>query len=86
MNGLTHWIAVRVFDFAFEDIASRVKIPQRLRHLFAFDEQEPSVDPKFRERVLAAASAALCDFAFVVREDQVFAAGVDVDYVTAEKL
>ena len=66
---------------AFEhQIAQRKKIARALRHLLAFNQQEPGVKPEVRE-LLAGERLGLCDFIFMVREDQVFAAGVQVKAV-----
>ncbi len=66
---------------AAENVAGGEEVALRLRHLFAFDHQEAGVHPEVREAIVARRSTRLRDLAFVMRKDEVFAAGVDVDHV-----
>ena len=60
------------------EVAQRVEVAERLRHLLAFHQQKLGVQPEARER-LAGERLRLRDFVLVMREDQVDAAGVDVE-------
>ena len=62
---------------AAQQVAQGEVVAQRLGHLLAFHHEELGVQPEARER-LAGERFRLRDFVFVVREDQVDAAGVDV--------
>ena len=67
-----------------DDVGNRVGVAERLRHLLLVDDQILDVHPEARER-LAGRAFALRDLVLVVREDQVDAAGVDVDRRLAEQ-
>ena len=56
-------------------VAQGKKIAQAFGHLFAFDQQKSRVKPKMG-KWLAGECLRLRDFVFVMRENQVFAAGV----------
>src|ERR1700694_5656580 len=61
-----------------KQVAEREEAPQTLRHLLAFTQQEAGMKPKLRER-LAGIGFGLRDFVFVMREDEIFAARVQVE-------
>ena len=61
-----------------QQVAEGVEVALGLRHLLAFDEQEADVHPVAREG-LAGGGFGLGDLVFVVREHEVFAAGVEVE-------
>src|SRR5690606_29630812 len=67
-----------------EHISRGVEVSLRLRHLLALDEKEAHVKPKAREMLLAGRAARLRDLAFMMREDQILAAGVDIDDLAPE--
>ena len=60
------------------EVFERVKIAERLGHLPAIDEEVRDVEP-VRGEVAATGALALGDFVFVVRENQIDAAGVEVE-------
>ncbi len=62
----------------FEKVAQRVEIPRRLRHLGAFNQEVLRMNPVAHKR-LAVRRLALRDFVFMVRENKVNAAGMDID-------
>jgi len=64
-----------------QQIAQRVEVAFGLRHLLAFDKKEAHMEPMPREGVVSCGFA-LGDFVLVVREHQVFAAGVQIEAVT----
>ena len=66
-----------------QQVAEGVEVALGLRHLLAFDEQEADVHPVADEG-LAAGGFGLGDLVLVVREHEVFAAGVEVDVVAEE--
>ena len=61
-----------------QQVAQGVEIAERLGHLLGIDQQVLGVQPVAHER-LAGGGFGLRDLVFVVREDQVHAAGVDVE-------
>ena len=63
---------------AFVNIADGEKIAQRLGHFLFVDIHESVVDPVF-DRRFPRRTAGLGDFIFVMREDQVFAAAMNVE-------
>ncbi len=71
-------------DFAFKHIAHGEEIALAFGHFFAFDEQEARVHPEAGEVRFTGGAAGLCDFAFVMGEDVVFAAGVNIDDIFAQ--
>ena len=60
----------------------RDEIPGRLRHLLAFDLKKAVVHPVIRHRGRAMCATRLRDLVFMVREDQIEAAAVNVEDVT----
>ena len=68
---------------AEEEVAEGVEVALGLGHLFAFDEEEADVHPVAGEG-LAGGALGLGDLVFVVREHEVFAAGVEVEVVAEE--
>ncbi len=65
----------------FGEVFQGVKIAKRLRHFSAIDHQMRDVEPG-RGEVAPAGAAALGNFVFVVREDQIDAAAVEVEGFT----
>src|SRR5438270_11653737 len=64
---------------AFQNqISQSVKVSQTFRHLLAFHQQEASMKPEVRKR-LASSGFRLGNFVFVMRKNQVFAAGMQVE-------
>src|SRR5437660_3923829 len=61
-----------------EQVANRIEVAFRLRHLLAFDQQEFSMDPEPDER-LPGRAFRLCNLVFMVREDQIDPAAVYVE-------
>src|SRR2546427_276780 len=59
-------------------VAERIEVSETLAHLLAFDKQVRVVQP-ISDKRLAGGGLALGDFVFVVREDKVFAAAMDVE-------
>ena len=59
-------------------IAEGEEISQALRHLLAFHQQKAGVKPEVREG-LSGERLGLGDFVFVMRENQIFTAGVQVE-------
>ena len=66
-----------------QQVAEGVEVALGLGHLAAFDEQEADVHPVAGEG-LAGGAFGLGDLVFVVREHEVFAAGVEVEGVAEE--
>ena len=64
-----------------EEVAQRVEIAQALGHLLPLDDEVRRMQPEPAER-FAGGRFALGDFIFMVREDQVHAAGVDIQRLT----
>ncbi len=62
-----------------QQLIDRHEIPQALGHLLPFDLQEAVVHPDLRHDAGAEGAARLGDLVFVVREDQVQPAAVDVE-------
>ena len=69
---------------ALDHVGDGEDVAERLRHLLVLDQQVLEVHPEARE-LLAGGALALRDLVLVVREDQVDAAGVDVDRRSAEQ-
>ena len=63
-----------------QQVAEGEEVALGFRHLLAFDEQEANVEPMAREG-LVRGGFGLGDLIFVVREHEVFAAGVEVEGV-----
>ena len=63
-----------------QEVAEGEEVALGLGHLLAFDEQEANVEPVAREG-LVRGGFGLGDLVFVVREHEVFAAGVEVEGV-----
>ena len=63
---------------ARDDVGNRVRVAQRLRHLLLVDDEVLDVHPEPRER-FAGRALALGDLVLVMREDEIDAAGVNVD-------
>src|SRR5438094_758225 len=63
----------------------RREVLERVRHLLAASRDQPDMCPVTGEWRNAGPRLALRDFIFVVREDQITAAGVDIDLL-AERL
>jgi len=69
---------------AFEEqVAEGVEVTLRLRHLLTFHQKETDVEPVARELDVGAGFG-LGDLVFVVREHEIFAAGVEVEGVAEE--
>ena len=68
----------------FDHVGDGVGVAERLRHLLLVDNQILDVDPEARERP-AGGAFALRDFVLVMREDEIDAAGMDVDRRLAEQ-
>ena len=64
-----------------EQLVDRDEIAERLRHLLALHIQEAVMHPDVRQRMLMMRAFALRNFVFVMREDQIDAAAVNVDGV-----
>ncbi len=64
-----------------DEVANRQRVAQRLRHLLAAQVHHAVVQPVAREG-LAGDALGLGDLAFVMREDEVLAAAVDVERLT----
>ena len=64
-----------------QQVAQGEEVPERLGHLLPVDEQEPRVHPVLDPRDFAGGAFGLRDLGFVVREDVVLGAGVDVELV-----
>ncbi len=62
----------------FREVFEGVEIAERLRHFSAIDHQVRDVEPG-RGKMPAAGAAALGDFVFVVREDEIDTAAVEVE-------
>ena len=62
-----------------QEFADGEEVAFALGHLLAFDDEVASVKPVTREVGLAGGAAGLGELTFVMGEDVVFAAGVDVD-------
>ena len=62
-----------------QQLVDRDEIAGRFRHLLAFDLQEAVVHPVIRHHGRTVGAARLCDLVFVVREDQIEAAAMDVE-------
>src|SRR6202142_235648 len=63
---------------AEHEIPDGKKVPQTLRHLLAFDQQKPRVKPVARQ-LLSAERFRLRNFILVMRKNQIFATGVQVE-------
>src|SRR5271155_2532416 len=63
---------------AQHEISDGEKIPETLGHLLALDQQEPGMKPIAR-KLLTAEGLGLRNFIFVMRKNQVFAAGMQVE-------
>src|ERR1035437_10435815 len=61
-----------------DEIADGEEIARDLRHLLAFHQQEARMHPEMHER-LPGQRLRLRDLVFVMREDEVFAAGMNVE-------
>ena len=61
-----------------DQVAQGVEVPQALRHLLAFDQEEAHVEPETGEG-LSRERFRLCDLVFMVREDEIFSPGVQVE-------
>src|SRR5271155_564867 len=59
-------------------VAQGVEVPQALRHFLALDQQETHVKPETDEW-LPRERLRLCDLVLVMREDEVFSAGVEIE-------
>ncbi len=66
-------------SWASPDLLDGHDVAQRLRHLLAAEVHHPGVQPVPRERTVAEGPFGLGKLVFVVREDQVRAAAVDVE-------
>jgi len=65
---------------ACQQFMNRHEIAQRLRHLLAFDLKKAVVHPEIRHHRRMEHATRLGDFVFVVREDKIDAAAVDVEH------
>ena len=63
-----------------KQLGKRDEVAQRLTHLLAVDRDHVVVDPVVHA-LLAARSHVLRDLAFVVREEEVHAAAVDIEHL-----
>src|SRR5258708_33402443 len=61
-----------------ENVPQGIEIAERLRHLLPFDEEKLGVQPEARER-LSGERLRLRDLVFMVREDQVDAARMNIE-------
>src|SRR6266403_779140 len=66
-----------------ENVRYCVKIPERLRHLLAIDQQMSAMEP-VADEFLSRAAFSLCDFGFVVRENVVDSTAVNVDLIAQQ--
>ena len=64
----------------FADLPYGKEIAQRLAHLFVVNIKETIVHPIFGE-FYAIGCLTLCDLIFMMREDQIFATGMDIDLI-----
>ena len=62
----------------FGDLTDSKEVAQRLRHLAVVNVQECIVHPVFCKR-LVIGCLGLCDLIFMMREDQILAAGMNID-------
>ena len=69
---------------AFQDIAYRLEVAFALRHFFAFHHQKASMHPEAGKRIFAGRTTGLSDLTFMMREDQIFTARVNIDHVAAQ--
>ena len=65
----------------FQDVLDEEEVVQRLTHLFRIDRDEAVVEPVFDHRLLAREGFGLGDFIFMMRENEVAAAAVEVEGV-----
>ena len=71
--------ADRLAGILVEQLVHGEEVAQRLAHLLAGDVEEAVVHPVLRHDAVAEGATALRDLVLVVREDQVEAAGMDVE-------
>ena len=80
----TRFVTMGTGGVTGKDISSSKEIALGLGHLFALDHQESGMNPVAGKMVCATGTTRLGNLALMVRKDQVFSTGVDINDILSQ--